>query len=127
MQIKLNDLIESQESLGILLNQPLPIKTAYHLSKTVKKIQSEITQFHESRNQLIRKYGSEAIEGSGDFEIRKDDKDAVKMFEDDVKELLALEVEIPNYEPIPYSDIENSNISISPAHLANLIGTVLKE
>jgi hypothetical protein len=127
MKLKLKEIIAAQSSLRELLNQPLPVKLSYTLSKTVKKIDSEFRQLDEATTGLKKKYGHEKTKGSEEFMIPVEDKEATKSYKSEFDELLEVEVEIPNYEPISISEFENLDIKISPVHLSNLVGTILKE
>lgn len=57
MQIKLVDVFQSKDSLVKLANSDLPIKTAYNLSKLVKKLNDEYQTLEDFRIELVKKYG----------------------------------------------------------------------
>jgi len=64
MKLKLRDLRDAQESLKKLLNQDVPARVAFQLSKLARAANAELTTYGEIRQKLVRKYGK-AIEGTG--------------------------------------------------------------
>ena len=56
MKLKLSDIFQSKDSLVKLANSDLPIKTAYNLSKLVKKLNEEYQNLEDFRVELVRKH-----------------------------------------------------------------------
>jgi hypothetical protein len=116
LKITLQKIVNAQGSLEKLLSKELPIKTAYRLGRAVSKLNSELTQFQESRKALIKKYGIE--DGKGGFLIPEDDAENRKKFETDIKELLEVEVEISGFSPVPIAELDG--VKIAAMDMANL-------
>lgn len=107
MKIKLRYIIENTESIANLLKLELPIKTAYKLAKLSNVIQSELRDFEQLRNNLIKKYGKQ----SGDeIKIDQSDKEAYEKFSSEINELLEAEIEI-NYSPIDINELGSIKLS----------------
>ena len=103
-----------QGSLSKLLSKELPVKTAYTLGKLFNKVKSELQQYYQHRDNLIKKYGKEK---DGTHTIEASDKDAVEKFTKDNEELLSVTVKL-DYEPVNLDAL--GNVSISPIDMGNL-------
>lgn len=115
MKATLKDILQNVESLGKLLNKELPVKTAYRLGRLSKALQSELDQFNITRNNLIKKYGKEK---EGQYQIDPEDKEAMEKFNKEIEELLAIEIHIDAYDPIPVDDL--GEIKLSAIDMSNL-------
>ncbi|MEM3091778.1 MAG: hypothetical protein QXD05_01455 [Candidatus Pacearchaeota archaeon] len=115
MEITIKQLIESAESLAILAQKDMPIKTSYKLGKLLNKIREELKLYEEQRNNLIKKYGKDI--GGGNYQIDENDEEAINKFKKEHEELINLTVNI-EYEPISLDSL--GDIKISPMHMANL-------
>ena len=51
-------LVQAEPALGRLLEQRVPMRTAYHLSKFAKLVRAETLVYHEQRDALIRELGA---------------------------------------------------------------------
>jgi hypothetical protein len=103
-----------QGSLSKLLNKELPVKTAYTLGKLFNNVKSELQQYYQHRDNLIKKYGREK---DGTYSIEASDKDAVEKFVKDNDELLSVMVKL-DYDPVNLDAL--GNVSISPIDMGNL-------
>lgn len=120
MRIKLSEILDVEKPLSELLSQNLPIKLSWHLSKLVNKVGSELKEFYNTRDRLIKKYGSESEPGKGDWSISPEDNAAIDAFKKEIQELVELEVELYNFEPISVRDLMATDIKISPIQLSSL-------
>lgn len=107
MIIKLKYIVENTESIANLLKLELPVKTAYKLAKLSNAIESELREFEQLRNNLIKKYGKQ----SGDeIKIEPTDKETFEKFSSEINELLETEVEL-NYTPIDIDELGSIKLS----------------
>ncbi|WP_337872886.1 hypothetical protein [Ignavibacterium sp.] len=107
MKIKLKYIVENTEPIANLLKLELPVKTAYKLAKLSNTIQSELREFEQLRNNLIKKYGKQ----SGDeIKIEPTDKETFGKFSSEITELLETEIEI-NYTPINIDELGSIKLS----------------
>lgn len=107
MKIKLKYIVENTESIANLLKLELPIKTSYKLAKLSNAIQSELREFEQLRNNLIKKYGKQ----SGDeIKIYPTDKESFEKFSSEITELLETETEV-NYTPIDIDELGSIKLS----------------
>ena len=102
MKIKLGELKSIEESLKKLITMSLPIRIAYNLSKTLKKVSDELALFEEQKNNLIRKYGSEDEEKKV---IEVKDPEKMVNFAKEINELLGVEMDL-EFTPIDISLLE---------------------
>ena len=122
MQIKLGDLKVAMEGFQVLAGKNLPVKIAYWVGKTIKKIASEYRDLEESRQKLCMKYCEKDADGKPALkkdEAGKDIFDISDMatFNSELMELFNMEVEI-NFNPIALDQI--SDIKIDPVTMMKL-------
>lgn len=91
MQITLKELLESEGSLSKLLTLPLPIKTSYRLTKLTKKVNSELRDFKEKRNELILKHGEKDEKGRASV---KADSPQMVEFAKEMNDLIGLDINL---------------------------------
>jgi len=108
--IKLNSLVNAQDSLAKLITKELPIKTSYRLSKIISKVNSELKQFHKTRENLIKKYGVEDLKAKT-WQIPDDDEESKEKYQADVTELLDVDVELSGFSPLLITEFEGVKIS----------------
>ena len=124
MKIKLEQLVAiadfpnangemSQGSLSKLLSKELPIKTAYTLGKLFIKIKSELQQYYQYRDNLIKKYGKEE---NGKYSIESSNEN-FEEFKKGHIELLSIPVDI-NFEPLELESL--GDIKLSAMDMGNL-------
>lgn len=58
MQVTNGDVWTVREPLKTLLNEKLPVKTAYWLARLARQVQSRVAVIEEVRNRLITEYGA---------------------------------------------------------------------
>ena len=69
MKVTLEQLVGSVEALKRLFEEPLPIKTTFKLKKVTQEILNNLKIHDESKEELLKKYGT--IKGEG-YEIPSD-------------------------------------------------------
>lgn len=120
IDIKLEQLINSTESLKSLSQKPLKARSAYAVSKILKAADEEMVAFNETRMNLIRKYGEKDDNG----ELKSDENgnvhilaDSLDTFNQELRELMDTQIEI-NANKIKIDDI--GDVEFTPAEMAQL-------
>jgi hypothetical protein len=105
MTVTLLQLKNSEVVLSKLLSTELPVQISYRLSKLIKKVNEELTDFESSRQKLFEKYGEPADNNSITVkpECQQD-------FLADLNNLLAETVELPDIK-ININDIADVKFS----------------
>ena len=106
MKLKLGQIVGASEPLGKLIQEKMPISTAFRVSTVLKKVQGVLENYDESRKKLIEKYGE-------DGEIKQESKNWEKFLEE-MNELLATETKL-DVEKIKESAL--SKVEIAPSDL----------
>lgn len=117
--MKLKQLIEGVESLGILMGTKLPIVLSFKLSLFVKKINPEVEEYGNKRNELLKEYAEPIKEkdGKDTGQMKFKDEKAIKAFNEKIEELLKqdIKVDVPDIHINEFAGLE-----IEPKHLGNL-------
>ena len=120
IKIKINDLLNTTETLQKLASKEMKAKLSWQIARLLKSAEKEIQDFNETRMNLINKYGEKGEDGN----LITDDKgnckitpDSVNTFSAELNELVQSEVEI-NANKIRIDDLEN--IDFTPAEMAAL-------
>ena len=113
MKVLLKDVVNSANSINILINSKMKAKLAFKFRKILQVVDENIELFNKSRQDLLDK-----------FELKPDDKgitnipDSIKGEVDkEFSELLEQEVDI-DIPSIKIDDIEN--IELTPADLSRI-------
>ena len=120
INVKISDLLNSTEALQKLANKELKARLAWSVSKLLKAADKEISDFNDTRMNLIKKYGEKDESGElitdekGNCKIIADNMDA---FTDELNELMNTDVEI-NANKILIDDI--GDIEFTPSEMAVL-------
>ncbi len=114
MKFTLQEIYNLGQSLGKLLSQELPIKTAYKLLKFSKECSSELQTLEKARVKLVKQYAGEKEEGK---EVQVSDKNK-EIFSKEFNDLLQEEVSI-KFKPQLYIN-DFGDIQISAADLISL-------
>lgn len=120
IEIKLEQLVNSSEGLKGLSQKSLKARSAYAIAKILKAADAEMTNFNETRMELIKKYGEKDENG----ELKTDENgnvhipdEVLNTFSTELQELLGTKVEI-NANKIRMSDLEN--VEFTPSEMAQL-------
>lgn len=120
IQVKLNTILESMDTLKELAQKELRGRTAYQVGKLIKKIDEEFSLFNETREKLIRKYA--AVDEDGEFILNENNAYTFKdnnynLFMDEINSLVGTEISI-DASPIQLDDI--SDLQFTPAQMVQL-------
>ena len=123
--MKLRQLVEGSESLGIIMQQKMPIVIGYKISVFIKKINPEIEEFGKSRNELLNKHADKVPDEKGKpaNQMKFKDQKAVDEFNEELNIILDQDVtvEVPDINITEFGTME-----IEPKHLINL-GWLIKQ
>ncbi len=108
--VKLKNIADMVQPIKRLMKQEVPVKAAYNIAKNIKKVDEEWSLIVQFGNSLVAKYGKE--NESGTPEIKSEDVEAIKSYNDEIAQYLETEIEL-EYYPIPLSDLENCKLSVS--------------
>lgn len=109
--IRLGDLRGITGSLTKVLNQDLPVKQAYRMSKLAKAVQNELKDLETQRTALIKKFGERDEQGNLAVKTK------VEEYMAEYEPLLNEEVEL---SVIPLDLTELEQLKVSPLDIANL-------
>ena len=112
MKVTLNDIFRSQRVIQKLSEHPMPIRTAYRISKILQPISHEYDTIEKLRIQLVSKYGEEK-DGKKEVPPEK-----VNDFVLELQELLSSETEV-EFEPLSLQDLPE-NLTMTPQELASI-------
>src|SRR5579885_1921127 len=101
MQIKLQTLVDTQESLMKLSRVVLPVKISYRVRKVLNKVNSEVKTWQEQRFELIKELGTQTDPKNDTWELKSENN---TLFTKKMKELGDLDVEI-DFEKINIDDL----------------------
>jgi len=118
MKIKLKELLEVRPSLVKLLSQPMPVKTAYWISKGVNKLNGEFKDFEARRLELVKEMGKPIKDKKGK-DTGQIQVVAGKMpaFNKKLEQLTDIDIEV-DIKPVSLKDL--SKADMSPLELASL-------
>ena len=118
--VRLRNIIDGTEVLRKLAGQPLKGRTAFQVSKILKKLEEELSLFNSTRVELIKKYSkvdenNQIIQDeNGNVQLQED---KLNDFNNEIAELLNTQIEI-NSGKIKLVDIED--INFTPAEMMAL-------
>lgn len=120
IKVKMSTLLDSTDALKKLAGMPLKARLAFQVARLLKAADAEISNFNETRMNLIKKYGEKDEMG----ELVTDEKGNCKIpneftesFSDELNELVNSEVEI-NGNMLHMEDIEN--LDFTPSEMVAL-------
>ena len=124
MKVTLRNIYGASNILGVLVEQQLPIRIAFRLTRLITRLNEEYSTLDQTRQKLIDEYGTKIKESDPDnpsFTFSEEDQ---QNFTKQFNELLDEEVEI-EWEGISIDDL-GSDITLSVKEL-NAIGFIFKE
>jgi len=124
MKVTLKNIYGASNILGLLVEQQLPIRIAFKLTRLITRLNEEYTNLDTTRRTLLKKYGTESENSdpnnpSYTFTPENQDK-----FSNEFGELLEEKVEI-DWDPLSIDDL-GSGLTLSVREL-NTIGFIFKE
>jgi hypothetical protein len=90
MEVKLLDLVQSENVLATIAQSRFNLKTTYNLTKLIRVVAPEIKNFQEARLKYFEQYGE--VKEDGSMEIKPEHSE---MFKKEIAELLEGIVNIP--------------------------------
>jgi len=114
MKIKLGDLKVAMEGFQVLAEKDLPVKIAYWVGKTIKKLGSEFRDLEEGRQKLCVKHCKKDEAKNPVLKTDEAGKQIynipnMEAFNVELMELYNMEVDI-NFNPIPLDQIADVKI-----------------
>lgn len=109
MTITIAQIKNAEPVLSKLMNQTLPIKTSFRITKIIESVAKDLENFEKHRVQLFDKYGE--LQSDGSKTILNEN---VEAFTQDLTALLQETVEIPE---IKFQLEDLGNIQITPGDL----------
>ena len=120
IKVKINDLLNSVETLQKLSNQNFKAKLAWQVARLIRAVESELQTFNDTRLNLIRKYGEK--DENGDLLTDENNNykiipDKANDFSNELNELANSEVEI-NANKLDFALLED--LDFTPVEMAVL-------
>lgn len=126
ISVSLLTLLQSRDAVTALIVQKnTPARLAFRLGDVANAVSKRLEDLETQRKALVEKYGTPALTDDGKpngFEI-KPDSDALKSFQDEWNDLIALEVDL-NVSTMKRDDI--ASLSLSGAE-ASVLGWLFTE
>lgn len=116
IQIKLGDILNSEETLKKLMDVPMKGKVAYKLARIAREVDKESQLFNDERNKLIEKYAERDEEGNfkpnenGQIYVDVTNLERVEQFTNEINELLETEIEV-NAEKLSLNDLDETGMT----------------
>ena len=104
-QIKLKEFVEKGNSIGALLGAKIDPYAAFRLRKFLKVAIDELTEIEKTRQELVKKYGTEQKDGN--FQVQPEQMDAFGVEWD---KILDEEIVLPNVV-VKIRELEKANLS----------------
>ena len=113
MNVTLKDIVDSQEVMRLLSNKPLRGRAAFKVARLLKKLESELVTFNDTRIKLIENYAKK--DENGQFITNEQneyqfDEDNANLFVEEINKLLTEEIQI-DASPILLNEIEELNFT----------------
>ena len=118
--VTLKEIVESQDVMRVLSNKPLRGRAAFKVARLLKKLETELTTFNDTRIKLIESYAKKDENGQFVTNEKNEyqfDKENADKFVEEINKLLLEEIEI-DANPILINEIEELNFT--PSEMALL-------
>ena len=120
IELKIGQLLDSIETLKQLSGEPLKARVAFIVARIIKETDAEVTNYNETRTNLINKYGKKNEDGSlavdAQNNVQFDPADA-PAFNTELNELLNTTITL-TADKIKMDDLEN--LEFTPAEILTL-------
>ena len=113
MNVTLKDIVDSQEVMRLLSNKPLRGRAAFKVARLLKKLESELVTFNDTRIKLIENYAKKDENGQFITNEKNEyqfDEDNATLFVEEINKLLTEEIQI-DASPILLNEIEELNFT----------------
>ena len=124
MKVTLKNIYGASNILGLLVEQQLPIRIAFRLTRLITRLNDEYTNLDETRRKLLEKYGTKIKESDPNNPSFTFEPENQEKFTKEFNELLEEQIEI-DWEPISIDDL-GTNLTLSVRELSS-IGFIFKE
>lgn len=120
IKVNLKQIVESQEAMRKLSDKQLRGRTAFKMSRLLKKLEAELTTFNETRLKIIEKYAKRNEDGSfmtnekNEYQFTEED---ANKFMEELNKLLEEPIEL-DANPILLDEIEE--LDFTPSEMAML-------
>ena len=117
MKVVLKEILEGQEVLQKLSQQPLPGRAAFQIGRLLKKLEEILNSYNDVRLKLVEKYAKRKENGEFDLNEKNEYQFTVENMQAYVEELntmIADEVEV-EANPINFKDIEKLEFTAAEA------------
>lgn len=109
ISVTLAELLNSQQALQSLAQQPLPARLAFKLSKVLKAVTKELDACNDTRIQLCDRFGQKQEDGT--YKFSKKNEDAVNVeYQELIRTEVTLHVERIDLENLPGLTISAANV-----------------
>jgi hypothetical protein len=117
--MKLKQLVEGSDSLGIIMGLKLPIVLSFKISLFAKKVNPELEEYGKKRNELLKEYTNpiKNAEGKDTNQLKFKGEKEIEEFNKQLEPLLDQEI---NVDIPDISIAEFEGISIEPKYLVAL-------
>tara|TARA_Y100001963_G_scaffold160166_1_gene268533 strand:+ start:3964 stop:4380 length:417 start_codon:yes stop_codon:yes gene_type:complete len=109
MKVKLGQIYAANPILGKLVEQQLPIRVAYRLTRLITKLNDEYDALDTSRIKLLEEYGTPVDGVEGQFQFTPENQVS---FQEEFNNLLSEDVDL-DWQPISIDDLgRQTNLSV---------------
>lgn len=91
MNIKLSEIVGSEQALVKLMKVKLPVKISYKLSKLVFNIQPELKIYNDQKNALIKELGEQTNKETDQWQVKSDN---MPKFLEEITKLQDIDVDV---------------------------------
>lgn len=105
MRLKLAQLLAMQQPLRDLMQQQMPAKAAFRMTRIARQVDQELQTVEEQRVELIKKFGEQSEEGG--WQVKPEN---VTVFQSEYQDMLDEEVDL-DVSPIPAEMLEDAHMT----------------
>ncbi len=117
MKVILKEILEGQEVLQKLSQQPLPGRAAFQIGRLLKKLEEILNSYNDVRLKLVEKYAKRKEDGEFDLNEKNEYQftaENMQAYVDELNTMIADEVEV-EANPINFKDIEKLEFTAAEA------------
>lgn len=117
MKVVLKEILEGQEVLQKLSQQPLPGRAAFQIGRLLKKLEEILNSYNDVRLKLVEKYAKRKENGEFDLNEKNEYQftaENMQAYVDELNTMIADEVEV-EANPINFKDIEKLEFTAAEA------------
>ena len=115
--MKVVDLVNSKDSIEVLIGEKLPINTAYKLSRVAKEVSDILEAFNTKRSEILEGRSTEDADGNLSV-IGGMEEEVIKLMDEALREEI-------DFEPDKFTIEQLGDIKIASRHLV-LLGWLIK-